>query len=145
MRSLLLLSALLATPAFAQTAPDAAAAGSPAMSLLPLVGIFFVFFFLLIRPQMKQARQRQAMLEALKRGDTVITGGGTLGKITKLADDLAYVEIAPGLEIKLLKSTISGLYVAPGTAPTASTVDKKHTAVKNDNVVPGKHKVANDN
>ena len=141
-RTLAVFSFLLTSAAQAQTAAPAAAAGSPWMSALPLAAIFFVFFFLLIRPQMKQAKQRQAMLDGLKRGDTVITGGGVIGKISKIVDDLAYIEIAPGLEIKLLKATISGLYVKTD-APAAA--DKKSASVKNDNVRVSKSKVANDN
>ncbi|OYW12945.1 MAG: preprotein translocase subunit YajC, partial [Rhodospirillales bacterium 12-54-5] len=91
---------LLASGAHAQAA-DVPAQGSPIMSLLPLVAIFFVFFFLVIRPQMRQAKQRQAALDALKKGDMVVTGGGVIGKITKLHDDHAHVEIAAGVEVKL--------------------------------------------
>ena len=131
--------------AYAQeaAAPGAnAAAGSPLASFLPLIVIVFVFYFLLIKPQQKRLREQQAMIAALKKGDEVVTGGGVVGRITKISDDRATVEIAKGIEVVALKATLSALSAA--TAPKA-TASKKNPAVKNDNVVPDKESVANDN
>ena len=79
------------------------------MSLLPLVAIFAVFYFLLIRPQQKRAKEHKKMVEALAKGDEVITGGGTLGKITGLSDSFVTVEVASGVEIKVQRQVISAL------------------------------------
>jgi len=146
--------ALASVAAHAQTAPDAAATAaqgsSPFMSLVPLGAIVLVMFFMVIRPQMKQASARQAMLDSIAKGDTVVTGGGVVGKVTKLVDDLAFIEIAPGLEIKALRATVSGVYVKPDAAALAAAADKRATsekrnASKNDNSAPSKSNVANDN
>ena len=137
---------LLATPALAQEVAAAAPVPpSPLMSALPLLAIFFVFFFLVIRPQQKQARQRLEVLKGLKKGDVVVTGGGAVGKITKVGDDHVHVELAAGLEVKFLTSTISGLYVKPEPVFVKAATDKKNPAVKNDNIGVSKSNVANDN
>ncbi|MBB6260070.1 preprotein translocase subunit YajC [Paenochrobactrum gallinarii] len=95
------------TPAYAQ------AAGSPVgpdmlMSILPFVLIFVVMYFLIIRPQRAQMKKRQEQLSAIRRGDSVVTGGGILGKVTKVSDDGELeVEIAEGVRIKVLRTTIA--------------------------------------
>ena len=81
---------------------NAAPAGGPAadwMSFLPLVVIFVLFWFMLIRPQMKQAKEQRKMLEALQKGDEVATAGGIIGKITKVGDSVVGLEIAPEVVI----------------------------------------------
>lgn len=142
-----LVAAVLPLGAFAQeAAPEAAsaaAAGSPYASVLPLLLIFVVFYFLLIKPQQKRMKEHQAMLGALKKGDEVVTGGGIVGRITKVgADETLTVEIAKGVEVSVLKSTVSGL-VGVVNAPVEAK--KKSGNVKNDNVVPSRESVANDN
>ena len=97
----------LITNAWAQ-ASGASQQGS-LMSLLPLVAIFAVFYFLLIRPQQKRAKEHKKMVEALAKGDEVITSGGTLGKITGLGDSFVTVEIANGVEVKVQRQAISAL------------------------------------
>jgi len=98
---------------FISTAYAQAAAGAPGggmeslMSLAPLVLIFVVFYFLLIRPQQKKLKEHKAMLEALRRGDKVVTGGGIVGTIVKVADDEATVEIAENVRVRVLRSTIT--------------------------------------
>lgn len=97
---------MLISDAFAQTAGG----GTTDMltSLLPLVLIFVVFYFLLIRPQQKKMKEHRAMIEAVRRGDTVTTAGGIVGKVTKVMEDnLVQVEIAENVKIKVVKSTIS--------------------------------------
>jgi len=95
------------SPAFAQAA--GASPGSDLMTFLPMIGIFVVFYFLLIRPQQKRAKETKAMLEALQKGDEVITAGGVVGRITKLADQYAVVQIAPNVEISVQRAAISQL------------------------------------
>ena len=96
---------MFTTPAFAQGFADPQAM----MQFLPLVLIFVVFYFLLIRPQQKRAKETRAMLEALQKGDEVITAGGLVGKVVKLTDQYAAVEIAPNVEINVQRSAISQL------------------------------------
>lgn len=147
MRSFAFLLSVLPAAAFAQDAAVAdpsAVSGSPLASMLPLVLIFFVFYFLLIRPQQRKFKEHQTMLTALKKGDEVITGGGVAGKIVNVMDgDMVKVEIAPGVEVKVLKSTISTVAGKAGAAQPASK--KKDSMVKNDNVVVSKEDIANDN
>jgi preprotein translocase subunit YajC len=97
---------MLITPAFAQTAGDPGA-GSAIASFLPLVLIFAIMYFLLIRPQQKKMKELKAMIDALRRGDQVLTGGGIVGKVTKVGDDNTIeVEIATGVTVKIVKSTV---------------------------------------
>ena len=100
----------------------AQAAGAPQqgglMSLLPLIAIFVVFYFLLIRPQQKRAKEHKKMTEALAKGDEVITNGGTLGKITDVGETFATVEIAQGVEIKVQRSAVQAL-MPKGTIKSA--------------------------
>jgi preprotein translocase subunit YajC len=77
--------------------------------LLPMVLIFVVFYFLLIRPQQKKAKEHKAMLEALQKGDEVITAGGVVGKVSKITDQYVAVEIAPSVEISVQRAAISQL------------------------------------
>lgn len=95
--------------AFAQTAPAAAAGGdmqSSLMSMLPLVLMFVVLYFVMIRPQMKKAKEHKAMIEALSKGDEVATAGGILGKVTKLGEGFIDIEVANGVEVHLQRSAV---------------------------------------
>jgi len=75
---------------------------------LPLILIFAIMYFLLIRPQQKKAKEHRAMVDAVRRGDQVITQGGLIGKVSKVKDDgEVEVEIAPGVKVRVVKSTIS--------------------------------------
>lgn len=105
------------TPAFAQTA-GAAGAGATISSFLPLVLIFGIMYFLLIRPQQKKMKDLKLMVEALRRGDQVLTQGGIVGKVTKVNDDgMLDVEIAAGVTVKIVKQTI--VQVLNKTEPAA--------------------------
>jgi preprotein translocase subunit YajC len=95
----------LISPAYAQSAP--AAGGTDLLSFLPLVAIFVVFYFLMLRPQQKRAKETKAMLEALQKGDEVVTVGGIVGKIAKLTDQYATVEIANGVEVTVQRQAIA--------------------------------------
>lgn len=93
--------------AFAQTAP--AAGGdmqSSLMGMLPLVLMFVVLYFVMIRPQMKKAKEHKNMVEALAKGDEVVTAGGLLGKVTKLNEGFLTVEISTGVEVQLQRSAV---------------------------------------
>jgi preprotein translocase subunit YajC len=95
--------------AIAQTAPAAAAGGdmqSSLMGMLPLVLMFVVLYFVMIRPQMKKAKEHKAMIEALAKGDEIVTAGGILGKVTKLGDGFIDIEVANGVEVHLQRSAV---------------------------------------
>ena len=96
--------------AFAQTAPAAAATGGDWMSsltgMLPLVLMFVVLYFVMIRPQMKKQKEHRNMLEALAKGDEVATAGGLIGKVTKMGDGFLSLEIATGVEVQLQRSAV---------------------------------------
>ena len=98
---------MLITPAYAQ----AAAGGdtnSMLMSLLPFALIFVIMYFLILRPQQKRVKQHQEMVKNLRRGDNVVTSGGTLGKVTKVVDDdQIEIEIADGVRVRQMKSMVS--------------------------------------
>jgi preprotein translocase subunit YajC len=92
--------------------------GPPAwLQFLPLVAMGVVFWFLIIRPQMKKQKDHQTQIAAIKKGDSVLTGGGIVGKVLRVDENYADVEIAQGIKVKVLKSTISDLIPPTGTAP----------------------------
>ena len=96
---------MFVTPAYAQAAGGA---GGAFASFLPLILIFLIMYFLLIRPQQKKVKEHQAMVEALRRGDQVVTAGGVVGKVTKVRDDgEVEVEIASGVNVRVVKHTIT--------------------------------------
>ncbi len=108
----------LIAEAWAQ-APDAAAQGSPYVTLIMLAGMFVVFWFLLIRPQQKRAKEHRAMIEALAKGDEVVTAGGVLGRITQLGPNYVSVEIADNVEIKVQRPAIQAV-LPKGTLKSAA-------------------------
>ena len=94
--------------AFAQTTP--AAGGdmqSSLMSMLPLVLMFVVLYFVMIRPQMRKQKEHRSMVEALAKGDEVVTSGGVLGKVSKLGDSFLSVEISNGVEIQVQRGAVT--------------------------------------
>ena len=95
------------SPAYAQA--SGAPAGMDIMTFLPMIAIFVVFYFLLIRPQQKRAKETKAMLSALTKGDEVITAGGIVGKIAKLDEQYASIEVSPNVEIRVQRGAISQL------------------------------------
>ncbi len=97
---------MLVTAAYAQTAGGGG--GSLFVNILPLVLVFGIMYFLLIRPQQKKARDHKAMVAALRRGDQVLTSGGILAKVVKVHDDgVVEVEIAEGVKVRVLRHTIT--------------------------------------
>ncbi|HWP20030.1 MAG TPA: preprotein translocase subunit YajC [Burkholderiaceae bacterium] len=93
--------------AFAQAAPAAQpGAESTLVSLLPLVLMFVVLYFIMIRPQMKRQKEHKAMIEALAKGDEVVTAGGVLGKVSKLGETYLHLEVSDGVEIQIQRSAV---------------------------------------
>ena len=95
--------------AFAQTAPVAAAGGdmqSSLMSMLPLILMFVVLYFVMIRPQMKKQKDHKSMIDAISKGDEVVTAGGVLGKISKIGDNYLGLEVANGVELQIQRSAV---------------------------------------
>jgi preprotein translocase subunit YajC len=97
--------AVFISSAFAQTAAGGDLQ-SNLMGMLPLVLMFVVLYFVMIRPQMKKAKEHKAMIDALAKGDEVATAGGLLGKVTKLSDGFVSLEVAAGVEVQLQRSAI---------------------------------------
>tara|TARA_B100000427_G_scaffold37383_1_gene27032 strand:+ start:237 stop:662 length:426 start_codon:yes stop_codon:yes gene_type:complete len=127
---------MLISPAYAQGA--GAGAGGGLEAFLPLILIFVIFYFLLIRPQQKKMKEHKSMLEAVRRGDKVVTGGGIVGTVTKVSEgDEVVVEIAEGVKVKVRKSMLSG--VESKSEPQA---DGGKTADKGDAANDGSEKKA---
>jgi preprotein translocase subunit YajC len=104
--------------AFAQTLPTGPG-GMDLMGLLPLILMFVLLYFLLLRPQMKRAKEHKQMLAGIQKGDEVITSGGTLGKVTSVGDNYVKVEIAPAVEVTVQKSAVQTL-LPKGTLKNAT-------------------------
>ena len=107
---------MLISPAFAQST-GASPFGGDLMAFLPMIAIFVVFYFLLIRPQQKRARETKAMLEALQKGDEVVTAGGVVGKISRITEGYADVDVAPNVTLTMQRSAIT-LLLPKGTIKT---------------------------
>jgi preprotein translocase subunit YajC len=96
------------TPAYAQGASPFGGEGGMLMSLLPFILIFVIMYFLILRPQQKRVRQHQEMVKNVRRGDTVVTNGGLIGKVTKVIDDdQMEIEIADGVRIRQMRQMVS--------------------------------------
>ena len=97
--------------AFAQAAPAAAAGGAESMfgslgQLLPLVLMFVVLYFIMIRPQMKRQKEHKAMLDALAKGDEVVVAGGLIGRVAKMGESILAVEVANGVELQVQRGSV---------------------------------------
>lgn len=97
----------------------APAVGEPPawVTFMPFVGMAVIFWFFILRPQMRQQKAHREKINGLKRGDQVLTGGGFVGKIVKVDEQYVEVELAPGLKVKALKSTITDIVGPGGSAP----------------------------
>lgn len=115
-----MLNTILLSSTVATTTPTSSVPlGQPntLMNFLPLILIFFVFYFLLIRPQMKKQKEHQAMIESIKRGEKVVTAGGIIGTVIKVDEEgMLQVEIAPNVVVSVVKSTISEVVGRPKPA-----------------------------
>ncbi|MGH8756717.1 MAG: preprotein translocase subunit YajC [Burkholderiales bacterium] len=109
---------MLMKEAFAQTAAPAQQ-GMDWVGLMPLVLLFVLLYFLMIRPQMKRAKEHKAMTETLQKGDEVITGGGVLGRISKVGGNFVTLEVAENVEIQVQKAAIQTL-LPKGTIKSVS-------------------------
>lgn len=98
----------LISNAWAQGGAAATTEGS-LLSLVPLVLIFVIFYFLLMRPQIKRAKEHKKMIEAVAKHDEIVTSGGLLGRVTKVDDNFLTLEIAQGVRIKLQKTSVASL------------------------------------
>lgn len=122
---------MFVSTAFAQTAAPSPGGGDMFMQFMPLILIFVVFYFLLIRPQQRKMKEHKAMLESVRRGDRVVTGGGIIGVVTKVGpDDELQVEIAENVRVRCLRSTVNmvlnkGEPAKGGDAPAADASESK--------------------
>ena len=130
---------MLISPAYAQAAGGLGGGSDMIMSLAPLVLIFAVFYFLLIRPQQKKAKEHREMLSNVRRNDRIVTNGGLVGTVTKVseADDLLTVEVAPGVKVQVVRGMIAevrakGQPVAAGKAPAKGKAAKSAVDPDND-------------
>jgi preprotein translocase subunit YajC len=113
---------MLISEAFAQTAAAPAAGGMDSLqSLLPLVLIFVLFYFLLIRPQQKKMKEHKQALSQIRRGDKVVTGGGIVGQVVKVQDGEVTVEIADNVKVKVIQDTITA--ILSKTEPVAKSAN----------------------
>ena len=115
---------MLINDAFAQAA-SSTQAGADWLSLLPMLGILVIFYLLLIRPQAKRAKEQKLMVEALQRGDEVITNGGILGQIINVSENYVVIEVAPTIEVTVLKSSVQTL-LPKGTLKSIEPKGKTH-------------------
>ena len=112
---------MFASPAYAQTAGAAAPDPTAAMivQFLPFVLIIIVFYFLILRPQSQRAKAQAAKIGAVKKGDSVVTAGGVLGKVTKVEDQYVEVEVAPTVKLRVVKTTLAEV-TPPGSGKPAN-------------------------
>ncbi len=104
--------------AYAEGAQAAPAGAEGFLGLMPLILIFIIFYFLMIRPQVKRAKEHKKLVEALAKGDEVVTSGGILGKVTEVGDSFLSVEVAEGTVVKIQRNAVASL-VPKGTVKSA--------------------------
>ena len=114
---------MFASPAYAQAAAATPSGLGAFAQFVPLVFIFIIFYFLMIRPQQRRMKAHRAMLDAVKQGDEVITGGGLIGKVTRVKDDELEVEVAPTVKLRVVKGTLSEVRTKP--LPAAANDGKR--------------------
>jgi preprotein translocase subunit YajC len=99
---------MFSSPAYAQTVGSAAPSGLAAYSgFIPIVLMVVIFYFLLIRPQQARVKQHKQMIEAVKKGDVAVTGGGLIGRVTRVDGDEVEIELAPNVRVRAVKSTLT--------------------------------------
>ncbi|MEI6419043.1 MAG: preprotein translocase subunit YajC [Sphingomonadales bacterium] len=115
---------MFASPAYAQAAGAAGPAAGGAMGgmaafigFAPYLAIFAIFYFLVLRPQQQRAKEHRAMIDAVKKGDDVVTGGGIIGKVSRVTDNEVEVDAGPGVKFKVLKSTLQSVTPRGVAAP----------------------------
>lgn len=107
------------TPAYAQTAGAAGSSTGSILMLAPYLLLFVAFWFLMIRPQQQRVKALQAAVNAVKKGDSVVTGGGLMGKVTKVDEKFVEIEIATGVKVRAVKGTLAEVIPA-GTGKPAN-------------------------
>ena len=113
---------MFVTAAYAQDASAAVGGASAFVQFIPLVLIFVIMYFLMIRPQQRRMKQHQAMLAAIKRGDTVVLPSGVIGKVVRVEDKEVGVEIATGVTVKVVKTMIADVRAKGEPAPANDKV-----------------------
>jgi preprotein translocase subunit YajC len=109
---------MFTTSAYAQTAGAASDGGAALLfNIVPLVLVFAIFYFLMFRPQQQAAKAQREKLNAVKKGDSVVTAGGLIGKVTKVDDGQVEVEIATGVKVKVVKATLADVTPVGGGKP----------------------------
>ncbi|MGQ5700438.1 preprotein translocase subunit YajC [Sandaracinobacteroides sp. A072] len=110
---------MFSTPAFAQSAAGGAAGGTSAflIQIVPLILLFVIFWFLIIRPQQQRVKAHRAMVDAVKKGDDVVTGGGLVGRVVKVTGDEVEIELGPNMRVKAIKSTLATVTQRGAGAP----------------------------
>ncbi len=108
---------MLISNAYAQTAPAGGDPSAMLIGILPYILIFVVFYFLLIRPQQQQRKRLMEAISALKKGDVVVTSGGFIGKVKSIADDELRLELAPNVEVRVLRHAIGEVRSKSDPAP----------------------------
>ena len=109
---------MFVSPAYAQAAAPAAGGAAAFMQFVPLLLVFVIMYFLILRPQPRKVAQHRTMVEALKKGDSVVTQGGIIGKVVGVRDEEVEVEIAQGVRIRVVRATIA--QVVNRAAPAAA-------------------------
>lgn len=125
------------SPAFAQAA-GGTSVGSGFEAIMPLILIFVVFYFLLIRPQQKKMKQHKSTLTGIRRGDKIVTGGGIIGKVVKGAEGDAEltIEIAKDIKVKVLRETVAHVLEKPETARKKKATSKTPPKAANEDKEP---------
>lgn len=117
---------MLISPAYAQGVSGLFDSSNAMIQFLPLVLIFVVFYFLLIRPQQKKQKDHRGMLEALRRGDRVVTGGGIIGTVNKVVSaEEVEVDIAAGTRVRIIRSTITSVLAKPDPGAAREAVKER--------------------
>ncbi len=115
---------LFATPAYAQTAAAAGSTQDVLMTVFPLVLLFVLFYFMILRPQQKRLKDHKVMVEAIKRGDLVVTNSGFIGKIAKVDDSEVLLELGENVKVRMLKAYVAEVRGKPEPVPANDKVKK---------------------
>ena len=111
--------------AYAQTSAATASTGSMLMGYLPIILVFVIFYFVVLRPQAKRYKEHMTLLQNLKRGDYVVTSGGVIGQVTHVGEAVVTLEVASGVEVKVSKPSVSSLVDENAETRKPATVVKK--------------------
>ena len=128
------------TPAFAQAAAPAAGGSDILMSMIPFILIFIIMWFLIIRPQQKRVKDHREMISNVRRGDSIVTSGGIVAKVTKVIDDTEVeAEIADGVKVRMVKSMITDVRAKGEPAKTETIVSEPVKTVRSTKAAANKN------